>query len=476
MNVCMNVLRIYSRLKPLFAHHLNRVTQEGLESPTLPITSNSPFDKTTANMSYEDVLSKARFFPPRIDTPYYMVQLNSSGEKKLDDDFVSDAIAQLISDRIEESQPFSHIFVQTHGWGQSASIAARNPFNRQISGLLDDANRPRGRNFRPLFVCFTWESLPTGIREDKNALTEELITQQILKAEQQQGQSWIQKLQSSLSAAKRRGNERQARRDIMLAVADEISDESEDGARVKMDLERTLSQLEETEPSMESERQDRGADSSKGDNYNDLFDAANKLFNGPLLPLRKAVLNPLQYAVFGRLLKRGRATGVQMAIILKKLMSVAVDHGTQPKVSLSANSAGGHVIVGALSKNAPRLPYKLHTVVFHQGAVISKWFAAGERFAEIRKNVAGPLVATMSSKDSMLRNVFGLVYKDPAIGLVGFPEGKRYDMKSKSEILEQNYEWMEGEMFTIDGSPYINEGPKILGGHGDYHDDESTMW
>ena len=443
-------------------------------------------------MSQDELLSQARFTAPNTTTSYYLVQLNSTSEKKLNDQLVSNAIASLITDSCEKRLPFTHIFVQTHGWGQSPSVAVKNPFNRLISGLLDDSNKSSDDNFNPLFVCFTWESSPSDVLEDSTAFSNQEINRQIVEAtnkttdrdlgtqqeEQSGGGGLLGKLENALNAAKLRGNESQARRDIIQALADEGENDDDDDDDMKIDVEKTLTELEESERGMGGSQPDQGEQQTNNeDNYNALFDKLNSLFNGPLYPLRKTVVNPIQYAVFGRLLKRGRKTGVQMAIVLEKLMSAAVSVGTRPKVCVSGNSAGGHVLIGALAgKDSPKLPYKVHTVVFHQGALVAKWFESDGRFGEFTNNVAGPVIATTSSNDYMLRNVFGLISKDPALGLVGFPAGKKYMMKSKEEIVENDYEWTAGEMFTIDGSVYIDEGPKLLGAHGDYKEDESTMW
>ena len=178
--------------------------------------------------------------------------------------------------------------------------------------------------------------------------------------------------------------------------------------------------------------------------------------------------------LFGRLLKRARKTGLVMNSILFKLMQAAQSCGTYPKVNIAANSAGTHLVSAALSGEAEKLPYKVHSVVLFQGAVDPAWYAKGGRFHGMIENVAGPITATMSKKDKMLENVYNVFYNE-GLGWVGFHDVAPVKLKSKSDFAKQNYTWKQASWNTIDGTQFIDEGNDILGGHADFKEDETTM-
>lgn len=78
---------------------------------------------------------------------------------------MSDALAWL-----HGQASFSHVFLQTHGWNTPPYKAVKIPFSQFMAGMQDDATMPKGPNFKPLFIAFTWQSLPLKFLQQDDAL------------------------------------------------------------------------------------------------------------------------------------------------------------------------------------------------------------------------------------------------------------------------------------------------------------------
>ena len=180
--------------------------------------------------------------------PFYLVQLTSNEEKEVDGKLASDALATLISEAAASGQPFTHLFVQTHGWSTPTEQSIDSPFGMFVSGMMDDKNRPQNTDFKPLFVCFTWEGQPTSFIQNDEAITrDELLREALstLSADQEKDERQLntRDMTEALRASLKRGSTREARRDMLLALSDEL-DEDES---TKFDVERTLADWDEEE-------------------------------------------------------------------------------------------------------------------------------------------------------------------------------------------------------------------------------------
>lgn len=331
----------------------------------------------------------------------------------------------------------------------TADKAVKIPFREFMAGMQNDAAMPRDdENFRPLFVGFVWPGVP------------------------------FKKLQRLIGAASAALSENCADADDPCACDDSAPDDpapDEDAAEEGVSSADASSSAATATaaPHLGDGYSDSGSDdASHGDDAqqsdvgeNPLGCALNDVFSA----LREE-LQPVEHAVFGRLIARARAVGTGWAVILGKLLRAA-QPPSRPRLSLMANSLGVHVVLGALHAARQQLPYRPAAALLVAGAVQRKEFASGGGDARLCDNLAGPLVATFSRKDYLLRNVFG-PFHGCAVGYAGFGVGDEMIMRAVEDIGE--YEFGAGRLVSVDGTEYIKDGNFFEGGHGDFKDDETT--
>lgn len=400
-------------------------------------------------MTTEEILDAARFRTAKeAPYPFYLVQLSSTCEKKLDRNLVSDALVEHIK---TADPPFSHVFLQTHGWNTPPDKAIRVPFAEFMAGMQNDKNVPSDESFNPLYVGFTWEALPLKFLQEEDALKKaELLEDAMTECELQDDKL--------VSAARelRRVAEAGVRDDyfkttmLSLAQSDSEDDDDNEGAVAVVDEDDDQEEIGQVVEEDEAIVAERGFS---------LFKPVLKLFD------------PFQQLVFGRLIARGRKTGRVLQGVISKLM-LARPNPTI-KFCLMANSLGAHVVSGALMGPCG-LPYKLHCAFIVQGAVNRDWFAPAGKYCSLIENVAGPVLCTSSAKDDLLRRIFA-PFHGTAVGSAGFPDGITLPMLAESEYGERTYEWSCGSWNTIEATQFVDEGDPFTGGHGDFKENETTM-
>lgn len=128
-------------------------------------------------------LLDASCFKPYGEAPhsFYVIQLTSEGEKQVSGAYISDAIVDHLHNEKAAGRAYSHALLQTHGWNTKAQNAVSNPFATFIGGLLNDTNMPSYKEFRPLFVCFTWESLFSPKDENIDATAFDDVQEKLLE-------------------------------------------------------------------------------------------------------------------------------------------------------------------------------------------------------------------------------------------------------------------------------------------------------
>lgn len=98
-----------------------------------------------------DLLGQARFYTKdNAQYPFYLVQLSSSGELELNGEYVSDALVELIQ---SEDPPFSHVFLQTHGWYVNLSHGCNLSDKILKSGILRQTKLSEYRSLNLWQVC-----------------------------------------------------------------------------------------------------------------------------------------------------------------------------------------------------------------------------------------------------------------------------------------------------------------------------------
>lgn len=285
-------------------------------------------------------------------------------------------------------------------------------------------------DFFPIFVAFIWPAVPQDFIKETDALTR---TQLLIKSEEENSANNIDILEAATAA--------------QTAIEQDDPEEEE----FKQKLTTLAENAVDIDDAENDEEEDGDANAVKAGEPEAVVQRAREteassIIEGALQTF-KGVLRPFENLVFGRLMKRGRQCGTYMGLVLGKLMKSAEG---QPKVCMMANSLGAHVLVGVLS-NAHKMPYKIHTVFFVQGAISRYWFAPGRRYGMLPERVAGPFVATFSDLDFMLKNIFSPFHGD-ALGYEGFAVGSVIDMKSLEEIDENPYDFEYGSCCSINGS------------------------
>ncbi len=353
----------------------------------------------------------------------------------LHDNYVSDALVEHIK---EADPPFTHVFLQTHGWNTPPDKAIRVPFSEFMAGMQNDPNVPDDDSFKPLFIGFTWEALPLKFMQEEDALQKaELLEESMQECELQDEKLVTASRELRRAVEINDPKDEDFRSNMRALIGDESDDDDDnDGAIDEIDK-------EEEEDDGEPVVTQRGFSVPK---------PVYKLFD------------PFQKLVFGRLIARGRRTGRVLQRIIAKLMLAKPDPTV--KYCLMANSLGAHVVSGALMSPS-LLPYKLHCAFIVQGAASSEWFGSGGKYESVRENVAGPVVCTISQKDHLLRNVFRPFHGE-AVGNCGFPVANHVEMVSKDEHSRGIYQWKCGDWNNVEGTQFIDEGNPFVGGHGDF--------
>lgn len=336
----------------------------------------------------------------------------------------------------------------THTHTKPADKAIAVPFTEFMGGMQNDGAMPT-EDFNPVWVAFIWPAVPFEFAQTDDALTRaELLIQS-----EQDNIGEDSEILKTAQAAK-------------VAMENEDPDDEELKDRMK-----TL--MQDTFDDEEDDEDDANLAAYKAGDADAVIENAK---NNPVgnviedvLSVFRPIVRPVENLVFGRLMKRGRRAGIVMAEVLGKIMEACEG---RPKVCLMANSLGAHVLVGSLSASS-KMPYKVHTVFFVQGAISREWFKEGHRYSGLSANVAGPFLCTYSDCDYMLKNVFGPFHGD-AIGFDGFGQGEVIDMKGMDELGETPYEFELDRCLSVNGSAFINEGNAVAGGHGDFKEDETT--
>ncbi len=392
---------------------------------------------------FEEVLEEACFLPvPGAKYPFYLVQLSAEKELELSGALVSDALAELLA-----RDEFTHVFIQTHGWNTAPDKAVKIPFGEFMGGMQDDPTVPNDPSYKPLYVGFTWQSMPVKFFEEKDSLSRTELLGDALE-ECNIKDPTLTEASQAVSAVARGGPVGELR-----SLMKKLSESS----RLAFD-----------EPADKDTDAivDRAIDESAAEQQ-----TADRSFEPEALPgirVVRKLLNPVQRLVFGRLIERGARAGEVLHRIIAKFM-----RARRAKYCLMANSLGTHVLAGALLQRG-ELPFRVHTVFMVQGACNRDWFSSGERYRSIVNQVAGPVVCTLSVKDTMLSGVFEPFHGD-AVGNFGFVDGPRMIMRSRAEAATRPYEWSCSDWNSVDGRDFIDEGNFIVGGHGDFKEDETTM-
>lgn len=376
--------------------------------------------------------------------PYYLIQLSETAELQYKDHLVSDALVDVIREKAQSADPFTHIIAQTHGWNTPPDKAVAVPFTEFIGGMQNDAAMPT-HAFNPLFVAFIWPAVPIEFGREPDALTRV----ELLANNERQMQGDDSDIVKAAEAAKK-------------AVDNENEDEEEMINELKV-LAENAHDDDDDDDELPEDKVNRLRHMGKNDG---LMGFVGEAVGG----VTAHILNPFQNLVFGRLMKRGNRTGKVMESVLGKLMEATGEQ--RAKVCLMANSLGAHVLAGILDK-PKTLPYKIHTVFFVQGAITRDLFDDGKKFAACKGTVAGPIVCSHSDRDLMLKNIYAFFHGD-AIGIAGVDSGQRIRMKGLQEATESPYVFENGEWNSVDGTEFIDEGNAVAGGHGDFKEDETT--
>lgn len=395
-------------------------------------------------MSFEKTLEGARFETQRPSKhPFYLIQVTDRKELELDGHLVSDALATLLS-----KEPYTHVFLQTHGWQTPPDKAVKIPFSEFMAGMQDDRSVPNDEAYKPLYIALTWESVPFTFLREKDALTRAEILG--ADAELQKNDPISANAMAATARVARGAPVDELKKPVYeLAIAQNAPDPD---VVVDNCVSRCAAPAEEAKPEHVETAPEEPAAKAVG-----------------WLPrILRGFLEPIEHLVFGRLIARGTATGSVLHGILAKLMSAR-----RAKFCLMGNSLGVHVLCGALRARGG-LPFKAHTVFLVQGAVEQDWFAKKDKYADMLEQVAGPVVCTTSDKDTVLSILFESL-NDFSLGRKGFPDGRRMKMREREALRDEPYEWELGRWNTIDGSEFIDEGSGIAGGHGDFKEDETTM-
>lgn len=295
-----------------------------------------------------------------------------------------------------------------------------------MSGMQNDTEMPT-ENFNPVWVAFIWPAVPLAAAKADDALTR---TELIIQNEENRTKSGNTDIKEAAEAAKK-------------AMEDENPDDEELQAKLAVVSEHMIDDDDDDD--------DEVVAAIKNGDPEVAINRAKESAAGPIiegaLSIFRPIMRPLETLVFGRLMKRGRNCGKFMGEVLKKLMTSA---DGRPKVTMMANSLGAHMLVGAM-KQAPTFPYKVHAIFFVQGAINRFWFGSGGRYKQLKDFVAGPVVATYSERDYLLKNIFGPFHGD-ALGFEGFSDCNIVEMKSLEELQESSYEFAPGSYNSIDGS------------------------
>lgn len=293
--------------------------------------------------------------------------------------------------------------------------------------MQNDSEMPAEDDFNPVWIAFIWPAVPTAAANCDDALTRAEL---IIQNEANRTKSGTSDIKEAAEAAKK-------------AMEDENPDDEE--------LRTKLAAVSEHMVDDDDDDDDEVVAAIKNGDTDIAIERAKESPAGPIIEgaisVFKPIMRPLETLIFGRLMKRGRDCGKCMGSVLHKLMTVSEN---RPKVTMMANSLGAHVLVGAM-KQAPTFPYKVHAVFFVQGAINRFWFGTGGRYNQLTDFVAGPVVATFSERDYLLKNVFGPFHGD-ALGFEGFSNSEPIDMKSLDELQESPYEFSGGQYHSINGS------------------------
>lgn len=309
---------------------------------------------------------------------------------------------------------------------QTAEKAIAVPFKEFIGGMQNDTEMPSD-DFKPMWVCIVWPSLPYGAATSDDALTRmELIAQN----EDRYNRAQTTDIQEAAAAA-----------------ADAIKSEDADGEVLQRKMVSLTANIVDEDVDYEDQIYSAVIDG----NPEAAVERAKESWAAPLisgvLGIFKPILHPVETLVFGRLMKRGRTCGTHIVPMLKNWMTAA---SNRPKVTMMANSLGSHVLVGIL-KQADDLPYKIHATFFVQGAIDRALFGGFGRLKHLAGKVAGPTVATFSTRDYLLKNIFAPFHGD-ALGFKGFPDCTPIPMKSLSEVESDPYLFERSKFCSIDGS------------------------
>lgn len=280
-------------------------------------------------------------------------------------------------------------------------------------------------DFHPVFVAFIWPTLPLGAATEGDALARaELIIEH-----------------------EKNNTEDNDILDAAEAAKEALQKQDPDDKLLK----ESVGKLMEHSVDDDNDDDDENEAAIKSGRTEEVVNRARETICGPILEgflsIFRPIMRPFETALFGRLMKRGRTIGVFMGEILAKFMKAAEG---RPKVSMMANSLGAHMLVGAL-KAGDKMPYKIHSLLFIQGAISSANFESGKRFEPLLKHVAGPVACTFSERDFMLKNIFGPFYGNP-LGFKGFSAGKMMYMKSLEELAKGPYDFNLDVCNSVNGS------------------------
>ncbi|KAK1865959.1 hypothetical protein I4F81_008480 [Pyropia yezoensis] len=185
--------------------------------------------------------------------------------------------------------------------------------------------------------------------------------------------------------------------------------------------------------------------------------------------------------LFGRFQHRSRVVGrVGVRGLLAKLMTAAASTaGPAPKFHLAGDSLGSHVVSSALvgpRRGGVPLPAKVHSVVLVQGAVPAGAYGPGKTYGSLLGPdgpVAGPVVATHSTRDSALW-FYIRAYGGEPLGLVGanhqLPVPPRRLVMGGMDAA-YDFGAAAGQMVNVDASGL---GGKLVGSHGGVADPSTT--
>jgi hypothetical protein len=417
---------------------------------------------------------------PGVDVRYYLVCVDDTGTERIDDpDGIDGRLIPRVTDALAK-EPYTDIFLMSHGWMGDVPAAIRQYDNwigamLKCTGDIERAKTVRP-GFNPLLVGFHWPSLPFGDEEMGAGSGVSFSTPGVGAAAAPDTATLID------AYADRIANTPAARKALetifAAAAADtappELSPEVVEAYRV-LDREAGLG----AGGPASGPGSDREPFDPEGAYQNALEDSEVSFGSFGLGP----VLSILQNLSFFKMKDRARMVGeTSLHTLLATLQGVAKKSGRDVRFHLMGHSFGCIVMSATLAGppgNATAEP--VHSAFLAQGAV-SFWSYCNDiphakgnpgyfRSIVDAKRVSGALVTTQSEHDTAVGRAYPLavgVRGDVAFAPGEFPKygalgafgarGPGVDVVDL-KMLDWNepYDFARGKIYNIESSRYIAE-------------------